>query len=101
MARDFGGGMENISATTQIDNMIHDARTELDQTSDGLQSHELAHQWFGDYLTCAPGTQALERSDFNLAVASAEARLASETPGGWHCLRNKLRKQKLALLSRV
>jgi aminopeptidase N len=50
--RDFGGGMENISATTQTDNMIHDARTELDATSDGLQSHELAHQWFGDYLTC-------------------------------------------------
>lgn len=49
--RDFGGGMENISATTQTDNMVHDARTELDQTSDGLQSHELAHQWFGDYLT--------------------------------------------------
>ena len=44
--------MENISATTQTDNMIHDARTEIDQTSDGLQSHELAHQWFGDYLTC-------------------------------------------------
>ena len=44
--------MENISATTQTDNMIHDARTELDQTSDGLQSHELAHQWFGDYVTC-------------------------------------------------
>jgi aminopeptidase N len=52
VVRDFGGGMENISATTQTDNMIHDARTELDSTSDGLQSHELAHQWFGDYLTC-------------------------------------------------
>src|SRR5712691_1585379 len=50
--RDFGGGMENISATTQTDNMIHDARTELDSDQDGLQSHELAHQWFGDYLTC-------------------------------------------------
>ncbi len=50
--RDFGGGMENISATTQTDNMIHDKRTELDQTSDSLQSHELAHQWFGDYVTC-------------------------------------------------
>jgi aminopeptidase N len=50
-ARDFGGGMENISATTQTDNMIHDARTELDTNSDGLQSHELAHQWFGDYVT--------------------------------------------------
>jgi aminopeptidase N len=52
MVRDFPGGMENISATTQTDNMIHDARTELDQTSDGLESHELAHQWFGDYVTC-------------------------------------------------
>ncbi|MFN2578455.1 MAG: M1 family aminopeptidase [Pyrinomonadaceae bacterium] len=52
MVRDFGGGMENISATTQTDNMIHDARAELDATSDGLESHELAHQWFGDYLTC-------------------------------------------------
>ena len=52
MTRDFGGGMENISATTQTDNMIHDARSELDQTSDSLQSHELAHQWFGDYVTC-------------------------------------------------
>ncbi len=51
MTRDFGGGMENITATTQTDNMIHDARFELDQTSDGLQSHELAHQWFGDYVT--------------------------------------------------
>ena len=50
--RDFGGGMENISATTQTDNMIHDARTELDATSDGLESHELAHQWFGDLITC-------------------------------------------------
>lgn len=52
VARDFNGGMENISATTQYDVMIHDARTELDQTSDGIQSHELAHQWFGDYVTC-------------------------------------------------
>ena len=50
-AHDFGGGMENISATTQTDNMIHDARFALDATSDGLQSHELAHQWFGDYVT--------------------------------------------------
>jgi aminopeptidase N len=52
MARDFSGGMENISATTQTDTMIHDARTELDATQDSLQSHELAHQWFGDLLTC-------------------------------------------------
>ncbi|MEO7539637.1 MAG: M1 family aminopeptidase [Pyrinomonadaceae bacterium] len=49
---DFGGGMENITATTQIEEMIHDDREMLDADSEGLQSHELAHQWFGDFLTC-------------------------------------------------
>jgi aminopeptidase N len=52
VARNFSGGMENISATTQTDLIIHDARTELDHTSDSIQSHELAHQWFGDLVTC-------------------------------------------------
>ncbi len=51
MVEDFGGGMENISATTQIEEMIHDERELLDEDSDSLQSHELAHQWFGDYVT--------------------------------------------------
>jgi len=51
MVRDFPGGMENISATNETDIMIHDARSELDRTSDSLESHELAHQWFGDYVT--------------------------------------------------
>jgi aminopeptidase N len=44
--------MENISATTQIEEMIHDERELLDTDSESLQSHELAHQWFGDYVTC-------------------------------------------------
>ncbi len=52
MVEDFGGGMENISATTQIEEMIHDERELLDNDSESLQSHELAHQWFGDFVTC-------------------------------------------------
>jgi aminopeptidase N len=52
MAEGFGGGMENISATTMTPTMIHDERTLLDFDSESLQSHELAHQWFGDFVTC-------------------------------------------------
>jgi aminopeptidase N len=51
MAEGFGGGMENISATTMTPTMIHDERELLDGDSESLQSHELAHQWFGDFVT--------------------------------------------------
>lgn len=45
------GGMENISATTQTASTLHDPRSELDSDSEGLVSHELAHQWWGDLET--------------------------------------------------
>jgi len=46
------GGMENTTATTLYEHVILDARAEIDVTSDDLIAHELAHQWFGDYVTC-------------------------------------------------
>ena len=52
------GGMENTSATTQTDRTLHDERAHLDFSSDPLVSHELAHQWFGDLVTCRDWSQA-------------------------------------------
>jgi aminopeptidase N len=52
LAEGFSGGMENITATTMTPGLIHDEREILDFDSQDLQAHELAHQWFGDYVTC-------------------------------------------------
>ncbi|MCZ6653131.1 MAG: M1 family aminopeptidase [Planctomycetota bacterium] len=48
----FGGGMENTAATTLGERSLLDERASLDSSTDGLIAHELAHQWWGDYLTC-------------------------------------------------
>jgi aminopeptidase N len=46
------GGMENTSATTLTDGALHDERSMLDSSPDSLISHEMAHQWWGDLVTC-------------------------------------------------
>jgi aminopeptidase N len=46
------GGMENTSFTTLTETTGLDVRAAIDQDAEGLVSHELAHQWFGDMITC-------------------------------------------------
>lgn len=46
------GGMENTSATTLYDTAVLTEESAKDHDLNGLISHELAHQWFGDLVTC-------------------------------------------------
>jgi aminopeptidase N len=49
---DFGwGGMENTTLTILNDRTLFTDATENIRESTGLVAHELAHQWFGDFVT--------------------------------------------------
>lgn len=45
------GAMENTTATVFGDFFFVDERANLDRYYTGVNAHELAHQWFGDFVT--------------------------------------------------
>jgi aminopeptidase N len=51
------GAMENTSATTMTDRVLLDERAALDLSYDDIVAHELAHQWWGDLVTCKHWSQ--------------------------------------------
>jgi aminopeptidase N len=52
------GGMENTTATTMYEHILIDRKAALDIDSHDLVAHELAHQWFGDLVTCRDWSHA-------------------------------------------
>lgn len=55
---EYPGGMEHTTATTQTDACLIDAQAAVDHDLDTLVAHELAHQWFGDLVTCREWSHA-------------------------------------------
>ncbi len=58
------GGMENTTATVFGDFLFVNGRSYLDRDYVGVNAHECAHQWFGDYVTGRSGTSAWLHESF-------------------------------------
>jgi aminopeptidase N len=51
------GGMENTTLTTLTQRAVFSDDVENTRSSRSLVAHEMAHQWFGDYVTCKDWSQ--------------------------------------------
>lgn len=48
----MGGGAEATSATLLGEGAVTDRKAEIDFSYEGIIAHEIAHQWWGDLITC-------------------------------------------------
>jgi Aminopeptidase N len=65
VVRDFvSGAMENTTATLHGDFVQKNPRELIDGDNDGIISHELFHQWFGDIITCESWSQLVINEGF-------------------------------------
>lgn len=58
------GAMENTTATVYGDFYMVDSRSFLDRNYIGVDAHELAHQWFGDMVTCRTASSMWMHENF-------------------------------------
>ena len=70
------GGMENITAVTQTIQALFPSEAAPVSNSEGLVLHELAHQWFGDDITCASWPHAWLNEGFATFLPSFYVREA-------------------------
>jgi aminopeptidase N len=75
------GGMEHTSATTLNLHTLHDERAYADEffSTENLVAHELAHQWWGNLVTCKDWAELW----LNESFATYFATLWTEHDLGW------------------
>ncbi len=73
------GGMENVTASTLTRSALHDEALAAEATATGLIAHEAAHQWFGNWITCADWSHLW----LNEGFASYFDLLYTERAEGW------------------
>ena len=76
------GGMENVSATTQTDDALHQSAGESPDAARGLVAHELAHQWFGDLTTTADWADAWINEGMATYMESVQAEMTRGRDAG-------------------
>lgn len=75
------GGMEHTSCTTLNLGTLHDERADLNEArgTENLVAHELAHQWWGDVVTCKDWGELW----LNESFATYFATMWNEHENGW------------------
>jgi aminopeptidase N len=73
------GAMENTTATTISDRALLDEQAARDVSNEDLVSHELAHQWWGDIVTCKDWAHLW----LNEGFATYAETLYKEHDAGW------------------
>lgn len=88
------GAMENTTATTISDRALLDRHAARDVSNQDLVAHELAHQWWGNVVTCKDWSHAWLNEGF---ATYAEA-LFTEHERGWDEARFSLIREYISYI---